>query len=103
MKEIILEKKKQPKDKLTFESALKKLEQIANQLEDGSLGLEKSIDEFETGIRLAKYCRGKLDEAERKVEILQKGGDGDVKKKQVRVKEDTGEIDDDEDLQGTLL
>lgn len=79
------------------------LEKIAKKLEDGSLGLEDAITEFEKGIKLAKFCHQKLEEAERKIEILQKGGDGDVRKRDVKVKPDTGEIDDDEDLQGSLL
>jgi exodeoxyribonuclease VII small subunit len=98
-----LEKKKLPKDKVTFENALKKLEEIASKLEDGSLGLDESINEFEKGIRLARFCHSKLEEAERKIEILQKGEDGEIKKKPIKVKDSTGEIEEDEDLQGTLL
>lgn len=96
-------KKTQGKPGLTFEKAIEELEEIASRLEDGSLGLDKSILEFEKGTALTKFCREKLEEAERKIEILQKGGGGEVRKKQVKVKEDTGEIDDKEDLQGSLL
>ncbi len=98
-----MEKKTPAKGKPSFEKALGELEKIAERLEDGSLGLEESIAEFERGSRLARYCREKLDEAERRIEILQKGKDGAVEKRAVRVKPDTGEIDDDEDLQGSLL
>jgi len=98
-----LEKKTAAKNKLNFESALKDLEEIARRLEDGSLGLDESITEFEKGITLARFCHRKLEEAERKIEILQKGDDGQVGSRNVRVKPDTGEIDDDEDLQGSLL
>jgi exodeoxyribonuclease VII small subunit len=98
-----LEKKQAAKAKLTFEAALAELEKIARVLEDGSLGLEESIAEFEKGIRLAKFCHERLEDAERKIEILQKGADGRVDSKNVKVKEDTGEIEDDEDMQGSLL
>jgi len=98
-----LEKKSTQKSRVSFESAMDDLEKIAKKLEDGSLGLEDAITEFEKGIKLAKFCHQKLEEAERKIEILQKGGDGDVRKRDVKVKPDTGEIDDDEDLQGSLL
>jgi exodeoxyribonuclease VII small subunit len=98
-----VEKKSSAKAKPSFEKALEELEKIAERLEDGSLGLEESIAEFERGTRLARYCREKLDEAERRIEILQKGENGSVEKRAVRVKQDTGEIDDDEDMQGSLL
>jgi exodeoxyribonuclease VII small subunit len=98
-----LEKKSTAKVKLNFETALQELEEIAGRLEDGSLGLEESISEFENGIKLAKFCRLKLEEAERKIEILQKGASGDIEKKSIKVKADTGEIEDDDDMQGSLL
>ena len=91
---------------MTFEKALASLEVIAQKLEKGELGLEESIEAFEDGMKYAKYCHEKLDEAERKIEILQKGGEiahNKSVKKQIRVKKDTGEIDDDEDIQGSLL
>lgn len=96
-------KEKKQQKKITFEEALAELENIASQLEEGTLGLDDSITRFEKGIELARFCQDKLEEAERKIEILQKGGSGSVKKKEVRVKEDTGEIEDDEEVQGSLL
>ena len=93
---------KKSKD-LTFEKAIKELEEIARRLEEGELSLDESISQFEQGVHLARFCHEKLEEAERKIEILQKTDNGQVKKKPVRVKEETGEIDDDEDLQGSLL
>ena len=94
-----MEKKK--KINLSFEDALKELEDIARRLETGDLGLEESIVEFEKGINLSKFCHDKLKEAERKIEILQKGEGNKTKKKEIKVKQETGEIDD--DLQGNLL
>lgn len=89
--------------KLTFEDALDELEAIASKLESGELTLEQSIQYYERGVQLAQFCRQKLEEAERKIEVLQKQPDGSVQKKSVKVKEDTGEIEDGEDVQGSLL
>ncbi len=89
--------------KTTFEEALEELEKIASDLESGDLGLDESIKEFEKGMQYAKLCHDKLEEAERKIEILQKGEKEKPEKKKVKVKKDTGEIEDDEELQGSLL
>lgn len=66
-----------PKEK--FEDALSKLEKIVSKLEEGDLPLEESLKLFEEGIRLSRFCSQRLDEAEKKVEILSKGKDGLVK------------------------
>ncbi|HPB81726.1 MAG TPA: exodeoxyribonuclease VII small subunit [Spirochaetota bacterium] len=96
--------KKKTKQPLTFENALAQLEEITENLEGGNLGLDESIAEFEKGMKLARFCHGKLEEAEKKIEILQKGDNGVVEAKGVKVKHESGEIDDDNvDLQGTLL
>jgi len=99
-----LEKQKKTAAKLSFENALSELEEIAVKLEDGDLGLDDSIKEFEKGIKLARICHEKLEEAERKIEILQKGETGgEVKSRKIAVKSDTGEIEEDEELQGSLI
>ena len=59
-----------------FESSLKELERIVEQLEAGDLPLERSLELFEQGVQLSRDCQKRLDEAERKVEILLKGNDG---------------------------
>ncbi len=66
-----------PKEK--FEEALKKLEKIVSRLEEGEIPLEESLKLFEEGIRLSRFCNQKLDEAEKKVEILMKGKNGILK------------------------
>ncbi len=66
-----------PKEK--FEDALTKLEKIVSKLEDGEIPLEESLKLFEEGIRLSRLCNQKLDEAEKKVEILLKDKDGSHK------------------------
>jgi len=98
-----VEKDKKLSPKISFEEALQDLEDVADKLEGGELGLDDSIKEFEKGIKLARFCQQKLEEAERKIEILQKGTDGEIKPGRVAVKNDTGEIEDEEDLQGSLI
>ncbi len=63
---------------LSFEAALKRLEQIVKQLEDGDLALDSALKLFEEGIQLAQQCQKQLKEAEDKVEILIKRADGKV-------------------------
>ena len=55
---------------LTFEQAFGQLEEVVRQLESGELSLEQSLALFEKGVRLAKLCEGKLDQAEQKVSQL---------------------------------
>jgi exodeoxyribonuclease VII small subunit len=62
--------------KKSFESSLEDLEHIVKQLEAGDLPLERSLELFEQGVRLSRECQKRLDEAERKVEILLRSGDG---------------------------
>jgi exodeoxyribonuclease VII small subunit len=57
-------------EKLSFEEAFKELEDTVHRLEGGGLTLDESIALFERGMRLAKYCGQKLDEAELKVSQL---------------------------------
>jgi len=56
--------------KKNFESALARLEEIAEELENGDLDLDISLKKFDEGIKLAEYCNTKLSEARTKVEIL---------------------------------
>jgi len=72
----------------SFESSLKELEQIVQQLEGGDLQLERSLELFEQGVRLSRECQRRLDEAEHKVEILMKGSDGTVKPVPMKHQED---------------
>lgn len=61
--------------KKTFESALKRLEKITEELESGELSLENSLKKFDEGVQLADFCNTQLSEAKAKVEILiQKNG-----------------------------
>ena len=62
--------------KKSFEEALAKLEQITKELEEGDLSLEESLKYFDEGVKLAEQCNSKLNEAQKKVEILLKKNDG---------------------------
>lgn len=58
---------------IKFEDALERLEEIVKELETGDIELEKALELFEEGTRLARICAKKLTQAERKVEVLKKG------------------------------
>jgi exodeoxyribonuclease VII small subunit len=58
-----------------FESAIAELETIVKQLEEGDLALEKSLALFERGVQLSRFCHTKLEEAERRVDILNERGE----------------------------
>lgn len=55
---------------LDFEQAMQQLEHIVNQLEQGSIPLEKSIDLFQEGMKLSVACQQKLKQAEQRIEML---------------------------------
>jgi len=61
-----------------FEAAMARLEEIVAELEKGDVPLEQSLKLFEEGIRLSRICNKRLEEAERKVEILLKDKNGNV-------------------------
>jgi exodeoxyribonuclease VII small subunit len=63
--------------KKTFETAMKQLEQIVQELETGDMPLEKAIKKFEEGIQISKYCSGKLDESEKRITLLLRDSDGE--------------------------
>lgn len=56
--------------KKTFETALARLEQITEELENGELSLENSLKKFDEGIKLAGFCSEQLSDARAKVELL---------------------------------
>ena len=59
--------------KLSFEEAMKRLEEIVSHLEKGDIPLEESIRLFEEGSGLLALCSSQLEEAEQKVMLLQRG------------------------------
>ena len=62
----------------SFEACLERLEKIVQELEHGDQPLERTLELFEEGMKLSASCRRKLEEAENRVEILLKKGDGKI-------------------------
>lgn len=62
-------------ENLNFETAIKNLEQIVQELEKGDLSLDESVKKFETGMELSKTCTKILNEAEKKITILINDGE----------------------------
>lgn len=65
---------------LSFEAALEKLETIVSRLENGDVPLEQAIELFQEGMKLSHLCSGKLEQAERKIEMLVEENGSYVKK-----------------------
>jgi len=60
----------------TFESSLEDLERIVRELEQGELPLERSLELFEQGVALSRECQDRLNQAERRIEILMRDSKG---------------------------
>ncbi len=58
------------KSKVDFESAMEKLEEIVNKLENGEESLEDSVSLFQQGMDISEYCKQMLDEAEQKITVI---------------------------------
>lgn len=69
-----------PENKTSFEDAMERLEEVVKELEDGELTLDASLERFEEGIKLYRYCMKKLEEIENKVEVIMNDQDGDIKR-----------------------
>jgi exodeoxyribonuclease VII small subunit len=65
-----------PVAEMSFEAAMKELEQVVTQLERGDVALDDSIKLYERGAELKKRCEQKLKEAEEKVAAITFDGDG---------------------------
>jgi exodeoxyribonuclease VII small subunit len=63
-------------EEMTFEQALKSLEEAVAQLEKGQMPLDESLDCFEAGVQSANLCRKKLQAVESRIETLMKNADG---------------------------
>lgn len=62
----------------SFEDNMKKLEEIATELEKGDLDLDSSVAKFEEGMKLSKQCSEMLEKAEKKITMLIKGENGEL-------------------------
>jgi exodeoxyribonuclease VII small subunit len=58
-----------------FEAAIAELEDIVKKLEDGDLALETSLALYERGVQLSRFCHARLEEAERRIEVLDERGE----------------------------
>ncbi len=67
-------------ENINFEDAMKKLEEIANELEKNDLDLDSSVLKFEEGMKLSKQCSEMLEQAEKKISVLIKTDEGLVEK-----------------------
>ena len=63
---------------LTFEHALKRLEEIVEALETEDLELDKSLQFFEEGVSLSRHCNQQLQAAEKRIDILLRKADGSL-------------------------
>jgi exodeoxyribonuclease VII small subunit len=57
-----------------FEAAIAELESIVKTLEEGDLPLEKSLELYERGVQLSRFCHSRLEDAERRIEVLNERG-----------------------------
>ena len=58
-----------------FEAAIAELEGIVKKLEEGDLALEQSLALYERGVQLSRFCHARLEDAERRIEVLGERGD----------------------------
>ncbi len=58
-----------------FEAAIAELEIIVRKLEEGDLALEKSLELYERGVQLSRFCHSRLEEAEKRIEIVNERGE----------------------------
>lgn len=65
---------------ISFEAAMEKLEEIVAKLENGDVPLEQAIDLFQEGMKLSQLCSQKLEQVERKIEMLVEENGAYVKK-----------------------
>lgn len=70
-------------EKMKFEQAIKKLEEIVGMLETGELDLEESLKLFEEGITLSRYCQEELQLAEGRVQSLMQNLDGELQLQEI--------------------
>jgi exodeoxyribonuclease VII small subunit len=58
-----------------FEAAIAELDSIVKKLEEGDMPLEQSLALYERGVQLSRFCHARLEEAERRIEILNERGE----------------------------
>jgi len=79
----------------TFETSLEELERIVRELERGELPLERSLELFEQGVKLSRECQDRLNQAERRIEILMRDNQGRPVARPFKPENDSGNGSDD--------
>jgi exodeoxyribonuclease VII small subunit len=79
----------------SFEEAIQRLEMIVADMERAELPLEDVLKKYEEGTRLVRFCSQKLEEAEKKIELLTKKADGSTTLKPFTGEEDAAETEND--------
>ena len=67
---------------ITFESALQKLEEMVDKLEEGSIPLDEALTTFESGVRWSRECSKFLENAEQRIETIIKNENGEYEQKE---------------------
>jgi exodeoxyribonuclease VII small subunit len=67
-----------PLEKMTFEDAMKELENLVESLDKGDVSLDEAIAAYDRGSQLKDHCQKKLNEAKMKVETIQSSGESNV-------------------------
>ncbi len=75
--------------KLDFETSLKELEEIVEQLETSDLTLNETLAKYESGIKIYKQCYQVLEKAEKKINILLKNSIGETRTEEFKLKRTT--------------
>lgn len=78
-------------NEISFEEAMEQLEKIVERLESGDVPLETAIELFQEGMKLSQLCGGKLEQVERKIELLIETEQGFQKKAFAPMNEEKGE------------
>jgi exodeoxyribonuclease VII small subunit len=74
---------------IKFEEALKKLEKIVEELEQGDLSLDEALKKYQDGIELSRLCSARLENAKKKIDVLAKNKKGDFELKPLDQDSDT--------------
>lgn len=76
---------------LNFEEALKRLEGLVAKLEAGDLSLEQALEVFEEGVRLSRHCSRRLNEAQKRINILLRNQEGQLEERPFELGNISGE------------
>lgn len=69
----------------SFEEALSELENVVQQLEKGELPIDDSLEVFQKGIELSKFCSKRLDQIEKKITLLIEDADGNIREEEFKM------------------